>query len=117
MDDIYENIDQYNPKKQKILIRFDDAIAYMISNKNRNSIVTELSIRGRILNISLVFTFHTQSYFAVSKNIRSNSTYFITKVPKDESFSKLLLIIHQILTLKILCSLQKMYCKIIFFLS
>ena len=34
MDDIYKNIEEYNPnKKQKILIVFDDMIAYMRSNK------------------------------------------------------------------------------------
>ena len=48
--------------------------------KKRNPAVTELFIRGRKLNISLVFT--TQSYFAVSKNIRLNSThYFVMKIP------------------------------------
>ena len=42
-------------KKPKILIVFDDLIADMLSNKKRNRIVTELFIRGRKLNISLVF--------------------------------------------------------------
>ena len=57
MDDIYKNIDEYNPnKKRKILIVFDDMIADMLSNKKLNPIVTELSIRGRKLNISLVYT-------------------------------------------------------------
>ena len=49
MQDVYE----YNP--DKILIVFDDMIADMIHNKKLNSIVTELFIRGRKLNISLVF--------------------------------------------------------------
>ena len=45
-----------NPnKKRKILIVFDDMIADMLSNKNRNPVVTELFIRGRKLNISLAF--------------------------------------------------------------
>ena len=43
-----------------MLIVFDDMIADMISNKNLNSIVTELFIRGRKLDISLVFI--NQSY-------------------------------------------------------
>ena len=52
----------------------------MLSNIKLNPIVTELFIRGRKLNISIVFI--TQFYFAVSKNIRLNSThYFITKIP------------------------------------
>ena len=56
MRNVYENIDEYNiNKERKILIVFDDMIADMINNKNINSIVMELSIRGRTLNISLVF--------------------------------------------------------------
>ena len=56
MNDIYKNIEEYNPnKEQKILIVFDDMIADMLSNKKLNPIVTELFIRGRKLNISLVF--------------------------------------------------------------
>ena len=56
MDDIYKNIEEYNPnKKQKILIAFDDMISYMLSNKKLNPIVTELFIRGRKLNSSLIF--------------------------------------------------------------
>ena len=52
----------------------------MLSNEKLNPIVTELSIRGRGLNISPVFI--TQSYFAVSKNIRLSSRhYFIIKIP------------------------------------
>ena len=66
LDDIYKNIEKYNPnKKQKILIVFDDIIADMLTNKKFNPIVTELFIRGRKLNISLVFI--TQYYFAVPK--------------------------------------------------
>ena len=55
-------------------------IVDMVSNGKLNPIVTELSIRGRKLSISLVFI--TQSCFAVSKHIRLNSThYFIMKIP------------------------------------
>ena len=53
---VYNNINDYNPDKDnKILIVLDDMIADMINNKKVNSIVTELFIRGRKLNISLVF--------------------------------------------------------------
>ena len=78
---IYKNIEDYNPgKKRKILIVFDIMIADMISNKKLNPIVTELFIRGRKLNISLVFI--TESYFNVTKDVRLNSThYFIMKIP------------------------------------
>ena len=56
MQDVYKNIDEYNiDKERKILIVFDDRIADMINNKKVSSIVTELFIRGRKLNVSLVF--------------------------------------------------------------
>ena len=55
-------------------------IADMIHNKKLNSIVTELFIRGKKVNISLVFT--TQSYFKVPKVITLNTShFFITKIP------------------------------------
>ena len=51
-------------------------------------IVTELFIRGRKLNIFLVFI--TQSYFVAPKNIRLNSThYFIMKIPNKQKFQKI----------------------------
>ena len=81
MDDIYKNIEEYNPNnKFKILLFFNDMIADMLSNKKINPVVTELFIRGRKLNTSLLFI--TQSYFAVPKNIRLNSTHYcVTKIP------------------------------------
>ena len=70
MDDIYKNVEDYNPnKKRKMLVVFDDMIADMLK---LNPTVTELFIRGRKLNISLTFT--TQSYFAVS------TQYFVMKI-------------------------------------
>ena len=80
MDDNYKNIVEYNPnKKRKILIVFYYVIADMLSDKKINPIVTEWFIKCRKLNISLVFI--TQSYFAVPKNTRLNSTpYFIMKI-------------------------------------
>ena len=79
MRNIYKNINHYNPNKEnKILIVFDGMIADMIQNKKLNSIVTELFIRGRKINVSLVFI--TQSYFKVPKDVRLNTThFFITK--------------------------------------
>ena len=76
MDDIYKNIEEYNPNKKHKIIVFDDMIADMHSNKKLNSTVTELFIRGRKLNISLVFI--TRSYYEIIMHP----------------------IIHQILTLK-----------------
>ena len=80
MDDIYKNIEQYNPtKNRKILVLFDDMIADMLSNKK---------LRVRKLNISLVFI--TQSYFVVPKNIRLNSThYFVIKVPSKRGLQQI----------------------------
>ena len=75
MRDVYKNIEYYNlGRERKILIVFDDMIADMINNKKLNPIVTELFIRGRKLNISIVFI--TQSYFKVPKDVRLNSTHF-----------------------------------------
>ena len=89
MDDIYKNIEEYNPnKKRKVLVVFDDTIADMLSNKKLDPIVTELFIRGRKLNISLVFI--TQSYFAAPKNIRLNSThYFVMKIPNKRELQQI----------------------------
>ena len=56
------------------IIVFDDMIADMLNNKKLNPIVTELFIRGRTLNISLVFI--TQYYFAVPKDIKLNFTHY-----------------------------------------
>ena len=56
MQDVCKNIEDYNPnKKRNVLTVFDDMIADMINNKKLNSVVTELFIRGRKLNISIVF--------------------------------------------------------------
>ena len=56
MDDIYKNIEEYNPnKKRKILIVFDDMIVDILSNKNPNTIVTELFIRGKKSNYFSIF--------------------------------------------------------------
>ena len=80
MDDIYKNIEEYNPnKKQKVLIVLDDIIADMFCIKKLNPIVTELFIRGRKLNIPLVLI--TLYYFAVPKSLRLNSTHnFVMKI-------------------------------------
>ena len=80
MDDIYKSFDLCNPnRKRKVLIVFDDMIPDIVTNKKFQSIIKELFIRCRKINISLVFI--TQSYFSVPKDVRLNSThYLITKV-------------------------------------
>ena len=89
MLDTYKNIDEYIlDKENKILIVFDNMIADMIHNKKLNSIVTELFIRGRKLNISLVFI--TQSYFKVPKDFRLNTShFFIPKIPNKRELQQL----------------------------
>ena len=89
MHGVYKNIDDYNlDTENKILIVFDDMIADMINNKKLNSIVTELFIRGRKLNISLVFI--TQSYFKVPKDVRLNTThFFIMKIPNKRELQQI----------------------------
>ena len=77
MEDVCKNIENYNPgKKCKILIVFDDMIADMINNKKLNPTKIDMFIRGRKLNISIVFI--TQSYFKVPKDVRLNSTNFLS---------------------------------------
>ena len=51
IDDVYENLEGYNPtKKKRVLIVFDDMTEDMESNKKRRPIATELFLRGRKLN-------------------------------------------------------------------
>ena len=89
MHSVYKNIDNYNLNKEnKILIVSDDMIADMINNKKLNSIVTELFIRCRKLNISLVFI--NQLYFKVLKDVRNNSTHvFIRKIPNKRELMQI----------------------------
>ena len=83
MQDVYKNIEDYNPiKKRKILIVFDDMIADMINNNKLNP--------GRKLNISIVFIM--QSYFKIPKDVRLNSThFFIMKIPNKRELQQIAL--------------------------
>ena len=86
MQDAYKNIEEYNPRKKcETLIVFDDVIADMINNKKLNPVVTELFIRGKRLNISVVFI--TQSYLKVPKEVRLNKLKI--KFQIKENFNKL----------------------------
>ena len=95
MQDVYKNIENYNPgKKRKVLIVFDAMIAGMINKKKLNPIVIELFIRGRELNIYIAFII--QSYSKVPKEVRLNTAhFFIMKILNKR-------INHQILILKVL---------------
>ena len=91
MHDAYKNIEDYNPgKKREVLIIFDDMIADMINNNKLDSVVTELFIRCRKLNISIAFI--TQSYFRVPKDVRLNSThFFVMKIPNKRELQQITL--------------------------
>ena len=65
-------------------------MADIINNKMLNSVVTELFIRGRKLNISLLFI--TQSYFKVPKDVRLNTThFFISKTPNKRELQQIVI--------------------------
>ena len=89
MQDVYKNIEEYNVgEKRKVSIVFDDMIADMINNIKLNPIVTEIFIRARKLNISIVFV--TQSYFKVSKEVRLNTAhFFIMKIPNKRELEQI----------------------------
>ena len=91
MQHVYKNIEDNNPgKKHKILIVFDDMIADIINNKKLNQVATELFIRGKKLNVSIVFI--TQSYFKVPKDVRLNSThFFIMTIPNKRELQQIAL--------------------------
>ena len=87
MNDVYSNIDDYNPKrKRKILIAFDDMIADIMTNKRFQAISKEF-IRCRKLNISLVFI--TQSYFKTPKDVRLNSTHYLIMEIHNKRFTEI----------------------------
>ena len=111
MQDVYKNIEDYNPiKKRKILLVFDDMIVDMISNNKLNPIVTELFIRGRKLNISIVFI--TQSYFKVPKDVRLNSTHFIIlKIPNKRELQQIALNHSSDIDFKDFMKINKKYTK------
>ena len=89
IDDVYQNINDNNSSRtRKILIVFDDMIADIMTNKKFQSIIKELFIRCRKLNISLVFI--TQFYFSVPKDVRLNSThYLIMKINKKRELQNI----------------------------
>ena len=116
MEDVYKNIENYNPgKKRKILILFDDMIADMINDKELNPIVTELFIRGRKLNIFIAFV--TQSYFKLPKDVILNSTdSFIMKIPNKRELQQSALNHSSDIDFKDFIKVyKKMHCRTIIF--
>ena len=114
MDDVYNNIDDYNSKiKRKVLIVFDDMIADIMTNKRFQAIIKELFIRCRKLNILLVFI--TQSYFSVPKEVRLNSThYLIMKIHNRRELQQIAIDHSADVDYK---DLQKLYKRTLFFLD
>ena len=87
MQDVYKNIEDYNPRKK-----------------------TELLIRGRKLNISIVFI--TQSYFKVPKDVRLNSThFFIMKIPNKKELQQIALNHSSDINFKYFMNIYKKYTK------
>ena len=77
MDDAYEKINDYNPKRKiEIWVVFDNMIADIMTDEKFQAIIKELFIRCRKLNSSLIFI--TQYYFSVPKDVRLNSTHYLT---------------------------------------
>ena len=89
MQYVYKKSEEYNSgKKLIVLIVFGNVIADMTDNKKVNSVVTEVFLRGRILDASIVFI--TQSYFKVPKEVSLNTKHFsLWKFQIKESFNKL----------------------------
>ena len=76
MNDVLENINNYNKNRdKKVLIIFDDMIADIMRSEKFKAIVGELFIRCRKLNISIVFI--AQSYFRTPEDARLNITHYI----------------------------------------
>ena len=88
MQDVYKNIEECNPsRKCNVLIVFDGMIVMIINNK-LSSVVTELFISGRKLNISPGFI--TQSHFQVPKYVRLNCThFFVKKIPNKRELQQI----------------------------
>ena len=75
MDDVYNNINDYNTKRnRKLLIVFDDMIAN-INTKKIQAMVQELFFRCKKINILLASII--QSYFSVPKDIKLNATHYL----------------------------------------
>ena len=86
--DVYKNIGDYNSDPENKMLIVFDMIADMINNRKLGSIVTELFIRRRKLNISLVFI--SQSYFKVPKDVTLNTThFFIAKIPNKRELQEI----------------------------
>ena len=89
IDDIYETIEDYNPtKERRVLIVFDNVITDMESSKTLSPIVTELFLKGRKLNVSLVFI--SQPNFKMPKTIILNAIHYVVmKIPNKRELQQI----------------------------
>ena len=88
IDDLYENLEDYNPtKKRKVLIVFDYMTADIKNNDKLSPIVIELFLRRRRLHTSHVFIL--QPYFKVSITIRLSVKHFIIKIPNRRDLQQI----------------------------
>lgn len=69
MDNIYRNMEEYTPDKERKILLVFNMIADMLSNRKLHPIIIGLFIRGRNLEVDISLTFITQYYFAVPINI------------------------------------------------
>ena len=112
-DDVYQNIDDYNPSRKKKLILFDYMITDIMTTKRFQVIIKGLFIRCRQLNISLVFI--TQSYFSVPKVVRLNSTHFIMKINNRKELQNIPINHSADIIKRFREDLRKMHKKTVFF--
>ena len=89
IDDVYENLGDYNPrKKRRVVTVFDDIIADIESNKKSNPIVSEIVFKRKNLNIPFIFI--SKSYFKMPKIIILNAThYFIMKITNKSELEQI----------------------------
>ena len=86
--DIYRTTEEKNQKRgPKLLIEFNNTISDMTVNKRPHPAVIELFISDRKQNVSLLFV--SQSYFAVPKDARLNTTHFIMKISSRQDFQQI----------------------------
>ena len=114
MNDFYSNTDNFDlNRKRSISIVFDGMIADIMTNKKFQTIIKELFIRCRKLNISLVLI--TEFYFSVPKEFRLNSThYLIIKIHHKRELQQIAINLSADIDYKDF-DLQKIYKRIIFF--
>ena len=93
MDDVFENIHDYNPSRgRKVLIVFYDMIADIMLNKKFQAMIKELFTRCRKLNILLIFI--TQSYLSIPKYVTLNSTHYLIMKINNKRELQNIAIIH-----------------------